>query len=91
MKKILGYLISLIGLAGIALTAIPNLKAQIKIPAAIIGIPLTNTIMIILSIIILAIGIFIVLTSKKSSSSQKKEVPIYEGDKVVGYRRHSNN
>lgn len=90
MKKILGYLISLLALAALASTSIPKLKAQLKIPATIIGLPLTNTIITIISIIVLALGIFIVLTSKKSSSTTtKKDLPIYEGEKIVGFRRHS--
>ncbi len=82
MAKLLGYIISLIGLAGIALTFEPIKKASgIILPAQ-----LTPLILTIASVIILLVGLFLV--SRSSSVKAGAEVPIYHGKQIVGYRRH---
>ena len=79
-NKILGYAIAGLGLAGLALSSsnlLPN------IPKLVILIP---------SMILVAIGIMIlIVTGDKSSTSKKsrqveKEVPIYRGKEIIGYR-----
>jgi len=82
-KKLIGYIIALIGLAGLVSTTFPELKSQIPQLAT-----LNNTTLTIISIVILIIGI--ILTLKKSTIKALKEVPIFEGKDVVGYRRDKN-
>lgn len=80
MNKIIGYVISLIGLIGLALTFEPIKKSLgISIPAAIT--PLTLTIA---SVVIIIIGL--ALSIKTGSSGKEKEVPVMKGDEIVGYR-----
>ncbi len=86
-KAILGYAISVLGLIALASTSFPQLKAVLAIPAVITDIYLT-----IGSIVILAVGVFLILKNSDSSSSNKLvEVPIYHGEgkhrKIVGYQR----
>lgn len=82
VAKLIGYVISIIGLAGFALTYDAVAKA-INLPflAGIGKTPLT-----IASLIIVAIGIFFIVKAG-GSGTQAKEVPIYEGKKIVGFRR----
>ena len=83
MKKIVGYIISIVGLALLALTLEPIRQAlNITIPAAI-----ANTTITIISLVLIAIGIFFVVRSPKASQKHA-EVPIYHGKEIVGYRRH---
>lgn len=84
-KKIIGYIICLAGLFGIALTFPVVAKTlNITIPAQI-----TTQVLTIASIILILIGV-VLLYTKKGSSGKVSEVPIYHGDKIVGYRRHKN-
>lgn len=81
MKKILGYILSALGIIFLLLTFDSIKKAlSISLPPF-----LTTATLTVISLIILAVGVFILIKSK--SSSAPKEVPIYQGDKVVGYRR----
>jgi hypothetical protein len=83
MKKTLGYIISVVGLLGLLLTSDAMRTAlSIKIPAEMI-----NTTWLIGSIIILGIGIVILFKGSGGSGKQPSEVPIYHGNKIVGYRR----
>ncbi|HLC31339.1 MAG TPA: LPXTG cell wall anchor domain-containing protein [Candidatus Nanoarchaeia archaeon] len=85
VKKILGYILAVAGLASIALTLEP-VKKLIKFP---LPPQLSNQILIIAGIILLALGVF--LSYKKGNGSkQAAEVPIYQGKNVVGYRRIAN-
>ncbi|MEI6731040.1 MAG: hypothetical protein WCK90_00010 [archaeon] len=80
--KILGYIVTLIGLAGFAFT-FDVVNAAIKVPGiSLIG----KTPLTVVSLIIIALGLFLVI-QVGGSSKQPKEVPIYHGDKVVGFRR----
>ena len=82
MSKIVGYIISLIGLVGLSAGTIPTIKTKIPGLSTISA----NNLMI-ASIIILVIGILLAMKSS-NSLTQLKEVPIFKGNQVVGYRRH---
>jgi len=87
MAKLLGYLISLIGLAGLALTFEP-VKQIVNVP---LPEQITPTILTIGSVIVIVIGLFLVSrsSSKRSPGRQREhEVPIYHGKEIVGYRKH---
>lgn len=87
IKQIIGYGLSVLGLAGIALSSqkgkeiVPILE---KIPTSAL---------IIVSGVLVALGIVVVIISNKESTINHKEVPIYEGKgknrHIVGYQRMS--
>lgn len=83
MKKVLGYILSLAGLAGLAVFGIKGVsdKIGISIPSF-----LPAKYLIIACVLIAAVGVLLISTDS-SSIKQAKEVPIYEGNKIVGYRR----
>ncbi len=83
-KTIIGYVLAIIGLIGLALTFEPIQKiAKITLPPQISNLYLTTG-----SVIILLIGVFLVFKSGGGSSGKVSEVPIYHGKNIVGYRRH---
>lgn len=83
-NKILGYSVSVIGVIIVLLSFTQIQKAlKITFPAY-----LTTSILTIIGVVVLAVGSFILI--KFSSSGKLTEVPIYHGEKVVGYRRIKN-
>ena len=81
-KSMLGYIISIIGIIFIALSFDSIKKAsKLSLPAFLTP----NTLMIV-GIVIVVVGIFLSLQSGKSKKI--KDLPIYEGKEIVGYRRH---
>ena len=80
MKKVIGIVVSVIGLLALALTVKP-VKEAIKLPEQIGDIYL-----IVGGLIIIVVGLILVKT--QGSGRQAPEVPIYKGKKIVGYRRH---
>lgn len=83
MNKLISYIIVIIGLLAFAISY-PALRTLVKLSS--IGIP--DTLLMVIGAILLIVGLFLVF---KSSSSQPKEVPIYEGRgkqrKIVGIQR----
>ena len=80
VKKIIGYILTAIGLVGLASASIPNLNEALKVPTTI-----SNSSLTIGSLAVIIIGIlFIILDGK---SLRAGEVPIYKGKEIVGYRR----
>jgi len=82
VNKILGYIITIVGVIGVILSSESVSKTlSIPLPSA-----LTGNVLLIISIVLIVIGLGL---SVKGSSSKKQpaEVPIYEGKNVVGYRR----
>ncbi len=84
-NKILGYSITAIGVIIVILSFSQIQKAlSITFPSF-----LTSNILTIIGVIVLAFGSFILV--KATSKGKLTEVPIYHGEKVVGYRRIHNN
>ena len=81
MAKLVGYILALIGIAGLAIAMVPEIGSQVNLPDT-----LSKNQLIIASIALAAIGIFMIVRS--GSRKQPVEVPIYRGKHVVGYRRH---
>ena len=81
VKKVLGYVFAGAGVL-VSLASFPKIRVLFKIalPAAISD----NTVFIV------GMGLLIIgaIFSFGTGGSSKKEVPIYQGDKIVGYRRH---
>jgi len=78
--KIIGYIVTLAGLAVLSLTVKP-VQEVVKLPMQI-----NNLYLSIGGLIIILIGI-IFIKKGGSSGKQVKEVPIYHGKNIVGYRR----
>jgi hypothetical protein len=76
-NKILAYAIAGLGLLGLAL---PSLNILPNIPKLTITIP---------SLILIAIGVMMLITtgsSKSKKNQSEKEIPIYKGKEIIGYR-----
>jgi len=78
MNKVVGYVLTLAGIAVLALGFKPVQTALS------VTLPFSNTITMILGLVLALIGIIFI---KKASSAQSPEVPIYEGKNIVGYRK----
>jgi len=79
MGKTLGYIIAFIGLIGISAWALPEVKEVIPFLE-----PISDTILLSASIIIILFGLFIITKSSKTAG-RSNLVPIYKGKRVVGY------
>jgi hypothetical protein len=79
MNKLLGYVLCLIGLVGLAISGNFLTFLPIKIPAGI-----AKSTILIASGAVIIVGLLFVI---KSGPKKLKEVPIYQGNAVVGYRR----
>ena len=81
MRKLLGYILAAAGVLGLAATSVPQIKEKVKLPGQV-----TDTTLTIISIIVAAVGVFLIV--KSGRGKQPREVPIFHGKNVVGYRRH---
>ena len=81
MNKILGYVITVLGVIGIAAYSITEFRSMIPWIS-----DLNETTLIIVSGVLFLLGLLLVA---KGGSFRKKvrEVPIFHGKDVVGYRR----
>jgi len=80
MNKIIAYIIALVGLAIIILSF--NLsKLNFTLPASI-----KSAYIMIAGIILVILGIVLVMNKGKATQTEE-EVPIYHGNKIVGYRK----
>jgi uncharacterized membrane protein len=78
MKGVMGYVLAGLGLVLLALSFM-NVAALEAIDGKIISGA---------GIVLVAVGVVMLYSgNKKHKSDGKKEVPIYEGSEVVGYRR----
>ncbi len=80
-NQILGYGFSGLGIIGILLS---NETAKNLIPVIQ---NLSANLILIIGIILTIIGIIILFLTSKKRKSKLKEVPIYEGKEIVGYRK----
>ncbi len=79
MNKIIGYILIIAGIIGVAVSYSQVSGAiGITIPAG------TDLYVMAVGVIILLIGVFLAF---KGSSNKLKEVPIYKGKHIVGYRQ----
>ena len=84
MNKILGYIITLIGLIALLIPRFPEIKTTLKLPNQLAQIP--DLYLTIGSVIIILIGVLIIAkdTTKRSKIS---ELPIFKGKDLIGFRR----
>jgi hypothetical protein len=80
-KKSLGYLLSIVGIAIIAIGTMQPLRDMVKI----IPTQITNIYLMIIGLVIVAFGLLLVF--KSGGSKKVTEVPIFHGKDVVGFRR----
>jgi hypothetical protein len=77
--KLFGYLAALIGLAGIAVST-PKIYASLSFLSMV-----PSNYFLIVGVILVGVGVILV-SSLGSGKSKGKEVPIYKGKEIVGYR-----
>jgi len=81
MKKVLGYVLTVLGVIGIAAYSITEFRSMMPLIS-----DLNETTLIIVSGVLFLLGLLLI--AKGGSLGKKvKEVPIYHGKNVVGYRR----
>jgi len=95
VKNILGYVLALVGLAGLVVSSIKSVQDVVftYVPESIVK--YAEGSLLVVSLIVLGVGIFLLVVNGKSGNVNNKqveeEVPIYEGAgkhrKIVGYRR----
>ena len=82
VRRIIGYILSIAGVLGLAIISFPQVRDQIPEQITTLG---TTTILI-ASVVLIALGIFLLIRAG-TTSQKSKEVPIYRGKNIVGYRR----
>ena len=80
VTKILGYLLSIVGVLAIAYTSVQQLQKLITLPENFPTLYIT-----IAGAVIVILGLALVLKSRKPR--QNAELPIYQGKQIIGYRR----
>ena len=88
MKKLIGYILAIIGLIALASSIIKEAQTFIvnNLKLTIIT-KLPELYLIIGSIVIILIGIILITTSQRRGKKSLSELPIYHGKNVVGFRR----
>lgn len=81
MGKLTAYLLMIIGVVIIALPIIPGTKEIIA------KLSIQSFWIMILGLIILALGFVFMKPGTGKSKQSQEEVPIYRGNKIVGYRK----
>jgi len=84
MKKVIGYVLVILGLVGIAAWSIPDVKAAIP------GLDQFGDMTLVIASVVLAVlGLWVVSRGGGYGGGSQKgaEVPIYRGKRIVGYRR----
>ncbi|MBS3089526.1 hypothetical protein J4461_01435 [Candidatus Pacearchaeota archaeon] len=84
--KIAGYVLGAIGILALIAPLAPVKKL---IPFALPS-QLTTGVLTIAGIVLIGLGIIFLRKEEKSSGKQHKEVPVYEGNRIVAYRRVSS-
>ncbi len=81
--KIVGYILVIAGILILASNSIPQISETIPLIKSVPD--LYNTIF---SMGLVVIGIVFILKSGGTTSTRNMELPIFQGKKVIGYRRH---
>ena len=82
MIKLIGYVLIALGIIGLAIINIPQVRSEVTLPPQ-----LTDNIVMIGSLVIALIGVFLAFRGGGRRGKQMPEVPIYHGKNIVGYRR----
>ncbi len=82
ITKIVGYVLAVLGIIGLAGATVPGIRATFP------GISsLSPGVLTPVSLIFVVIGAALVYVTVGGKTKKGVEVPIYDGKKVVGYRR----
>ena len=87
IRSTLGYVLTGLGIVGVAAWSIPTFKAAIPfltVPA--LGSFSSDTVLLTASVVLAVLGLFLI--KKGGGLRRAREVPIFHGKNVVGYRRH---
>ena len=79
MSKVVGISLVILGM-GVTAIGIKPIQSAL----ALVSVPGGNTLWMGAGIVLILLGGFLI---RKASSSQSPEVPIYEGQNIVGYRK----
>lgn len=80
MKKVIGYIVALVGVIALAV--------GVGGFGSYLGFDIDNLYFIIGGVVLIVVGIFFVkLSNPKIREEIMREVPIYKGKDIVGYRR----
>ena len=90
MKKVVGYILAGVGLLGLVTSVFKPLKEKLLGPVSAgisdgLGVSL-----LVLSLILLGVGVVLLFVAGRgggSNKQKKKEVPIYKGKEIIGYRQ----
>lgn len=80
MKKTLGYILGGLGIIAFALSY-TSVRDFLKVPS----LGLSDTIWMIAGIVLIVVGGYVLLRKKQEGAP--REVPIYQGQRIIGYRR----
>jgi hypothetical protein len=85
ITKVLGFVVGGLGVIGVACWSYPGMRTAIPKMPEIVSALGGDTMLIIVSAIFVLFGLFILV--KGGGGKQEKEVPIFQGKHIVGYRR----
>ncbi len=88
VKKILGYVLSAVGLLGVAASSSDVIKGFLFgfLGEEVSG--MIGTSLLVGSLVVLGAGVVLLfVASRGNKGGGGEEVPIYEGKRIVGYRR----
>jgi hypothetical protein len=86
VNKLYGFVVAGLGIVGLAFASIPQFKAMIPIPASIAGF-ISSKNVIVGGLILVVLGLGMAFQGSGKKKQKFEEVPIYEGEKIVGYRK----
>ena len=85
MKKVMGYILSAVGLFGLAISQFKPLKDKVATMVPDMIFKILGGSILIISIALLAVGLFFLIGSR-GARQKGREVPIYKGKEIIGYR-----
>lgn len=78
-QSLIGYVVALLGIV-VYLFSFASVASALSIPA------IPSRVALIAMAVLVVVGLFLVV--KSSKSQEVRDIPIYEGKELVGYRRH---
>ncbi len=84
MKRVIGYLAILVGFILIASLKVPTIFEKLK---SFLPESMSNFVLYI-GLGCFVLGIIILIIFRDSSLKSEREVPIYRGNQIIGYRRY---
>jgi len=83
VKKLIGYIISIIGLIGLLITNVAKVKEAINL-----NLPIDDKSLMILSLALVIIGVVLAAKGgKRASKTKEKDIPVRKDGEVIEYKR----